>query len=348
MHPGGETIRRFLQNPLDRSCFRSFFDLCHSMTVGLLKYYRSRGIAVPIEQADHDKALSDLAITMLGEFMQSHPQRPFELIFDYFDRHEMSCVDDVPVEQILDQFRILLSGFVKKRLFRWRKTENPQAEILKRRIKDILQPPEYERYTDENGNRWMVALATGKSNSHGDGPIIPFDQLLILVQEAYLHSHTRTAWCHAVFAALERESAYRHALILSDLLLAMVEVNARELEEVAPCPSRPLSPEIGAVLQSVDRIIDATLIRMRQSPIASFYASGRITETEGEGLIAATRLYLMDLGYGGSTDSLPQYFRETMPVDEHERYIKRYKYVFESIVAAAVADFREQLARKMT
>jgi hypothetical protein len=344
----GEIVRRFLQAPLNQSRFREFFELCHASTIGLLKYYRSRGYPVPIERADLDNALSDLAFTLLGEFLASGPDQPYELIFDYYTRHGVGDFESTPAGDLYDHFRVLLSGYIKKQLFWRRKTENPQAEILKRRIKDILQPPAFERSRGNPGEHVMVSRGQREGTPRKNAPAIPFAALVTLVHETFLESNTRTAWCRAVFTALEGDTTYGDAVPLNELLLAMVQVNAGALEELVPQPTQPVSPEFGPAWQTVDRVVGETVMWARREAVPVFVKRGRLGAEDAEAYLDAVGLYLRDLGYCGDTDPIPQYFREVMPRGSQDRYIKHYKYTFEAVISSSADHFRERLAKEMT
>jgi len=348
MQQRGESIRAFLQAPVSPRRFRTFFDLCCATTIGLLNYYRSRGYPVPIERADVQAALSDLACTLLGEFFQTTSDEPFPLIFDYFSRHGVEDLEAVSAEDLYDHFRVLLAGFVKQQLFRRRKSENPQAEILKRRIKDILQPPDYLRFRPNPSSQMMVARADRSAGLRQEAAPLPYAVLRDLVQQAYYDTHTRTAWCLAVFARLDSECGHRNYLPLNDLLLAMVQVNATELEEVVPGPSEPLPPELGAAYQAVGRVINATVTWSRDHVVPQFVQRGRLAAVDTEAYMKAVELYLLDLAYSGGTDLLPRYFREVMPVESHAQYLKTHKYAFEAVIRGSTERFRELLAQEIT
>jgi len=344
----GEIIRAFLQAPLSQSRFRSFFDLCHATTIGLLNYYKSRGYPVPVERADTQAALSDTAYSLLGEFFQATPDERFPLIFDYFARHGMDDFEAAPAEDLYDHFRILLSGYIKKQMFRQRRTEHPQAEILKRRIKDILQPPEYLRFRHNPSNHVMVALVDRAADLREEAAPLPYPVMADMVQQAYYDAHTRTAWCSAVFGRLDLDRGHRNFLPLNDVLLAMVQVNATVLEEVVAGPAKSIPPELGAALQAVDMVVCTTVAWTRESVVPRYVQRGRLTAAESEAYLRAVELYLLDLGYSGGTDPVPLYFREVMPKEAHAEYIKSYKYTFEAVMTSSTERFRELLARKIT
>lgn len=348
MQERGECVRAFLLAPLSRRGFGAFFELCCATTVGVLKYYRSRGYPVPIERADAPGAYHDLACEILGEFFARRTDEPCGLVFDYFARHGVTDFETLPADELYIHFRVLLSGFVKKHLFHRRKTENPQAEILKRRVKDILGPPAFVRFRGNPSGHLMVARADREGRLRSHAPPLPQELVLDIAAQTFRESHTRTAWCRAVFERIDEELEYRNCVRLGDLLLAMVEVNAAALEEVVPQASATLSPELDAVQRTIECGVRETVAWASLEIIAPFVVRGRLQPDDRQAYLRAVEMYLLDLAFSGGTDPIPRYFREVMPAARHASYLADHKYTFEAVISRSVEHFRELLAGQVT
>ncbi|UCD64248.1 MAG: hypothetical protein JSW34_02085 [Candidatus Zixiibacteriota bacterium] len=344
----GEIVRAFLHDPCRRGNFNPFFALAHSTAVGFLRYYHGRGYQLPLHQADQEAAYSDLAVTLLGDLFRSQSRKPFAPVVDYFERHSLEEGRSVSDAELFRHFKTLICGYVKKQLFRLRKTENSQAENLKRRMKDILRPPTFIRIESGYNEPSRVALAKWRDNLRADAPPVSFDRLRQIVQRAYVQSLSRTEWCQKIFELLNAEDDTRNFVYLNDLLTIMVSTNAEALQEMLPPLYRPASPETESMRRSVDCLVDQTVGWAEQNVIAEFILKGRLAACEGRAYCRALENYLLDLSYCGDTDSIPQYFREVTPADQHGSYLARHKYTFETVISASVKYFREKLKEKST
>lgn len=348
MRQPGEIVRGFLLDPRSRSSFDTFFSLCHSTAMGFLRYCHSRGYSLPLHRADREAAYSDLAVTLIGELFRSEPGRAFAPIFDYFERHHLTNFQSVSGAELYRHFKTLICGFVKRQLFRLRKVENSQAEILKRRIKDILRSREYIKIETDYDEPVKVASAKSAQNLRENAPPVPSERLREVVEQAYVESLSRSEWCENIFKVLDAEDDYENAVGLNELLALMVSVNAEALQELLPRPNEPVSPETQAMRNFLDGLIQRTVGWAEKNVIGDFALQGRIEISHARAYGRALENYLLDLCHSGETDSMPQYFREVMPPDEHNCYAKQHKYMFERVISESVKYFTGRLKEQTT
>jgi len=348
MSSPGEIVRGFLLEPRARSNFDPFFSLCHSTAIGFLRYCHSRGYTLPLHRADREAAYSDLATTLLGELFRSEPGRPFAPIFDYFDRHDVTDYQSVNDAELHRHFKTLICGFVKRQLFRLRKVENSQAEILKRRIKDILRSPQYIKLEADYEEPVKVAWRKSAQNLRENAPPAPSELLREVVERAYVESLSRSEWCENIFKALDAEEDYQKAVGLNELLAIIVSVNAEALQELLPRPDEPPTPETEAMRSFLDDLIEQTIGWAKKNVIDDFALQGRIEVPQARAYCRALENYLLDLCHSGETDSMPQYFREVMPPEERDCYLTRHKYMFERVISESIKYFTSRLKEQTT
>jgi hypothetical protein len=200
-----EVLKRFLEEPRSGERFDAFFELCYRHVLGFLRYFRARGFLLPIEQKSDGDRFSDLAFDILGPFLKSPGNRPYVLVFDFFRRQgitDFNCADSV---KLYDLFRSLLFGFTRQELIRIKGTEDPQLKYLKRRFKDVLKGGEYTSFSTGNDPTEYIRLANAETDKHENRPMIPYDRLTALAENAYHQSKGRKEWCRNIFDALNAE-----------------------------------------------------------------------------------------------------------------------------------------------
>lgn len=290
-------------------------------------------------------ALSDLALTLLGELFRSEPDKPFFPIFDYFQRHGLADYAAATESTLYQHFRILIGGYLKKRLFHLRKSEQRQAEILKRRVKDILQPPDYVRLDDQSSLRKSIAKRKYMKDLRPDREPISREVLAETVRRAYVESSNRVNWCDRIFSEINDMKSVQNFLNINHLLESIVKVNGEALEEMCP---QPASPDLRGIRGAVEEAVRNTVDWARENVLTAFVASGKISPVEANMYLRAVEQYLLDLGNCGETDKLPVYFREAMPDSEQGEYRERHKYPFRTVISKSADYFRSRLAEGMT
>jgi len=336
-------LKQFLICP-DKRRFSDVFDDALVYATGYLLYLRHKGYRLPLDSYSEESATGDLALDVLGSLFQSKPARPFHIIFDYYRSLDLREFEGENPQKLWDLFEKLLKGHIHQELSRLKKHLNPQAEILKRRFKDIMKEDAYAGVV--HGYTEFVHLKATQPDF--TLPVIPYEQLCVLVEEAFAGSTSRAGWCRTVLELLAAKSGYCGAVSRTDLLRVVVSVNAAFLEipEFAP-RSLPDARE-GAIRNAISEIRRESLASVAQNVIAPFVQKKRIPAHDAERYLAACERYLDDFGHDGDTDAIPGYFREVMPEEYFDSYLKEFKYVFETVLQRAREDFASRLKNSPT
>ena len=343
----GHIVQAFLLNPLNRKTFDSFFKTCYSHTVGYLRYLKAKGFLLPLEHKTDGNPMADLAIDILGTFLHSTKENPFPVVFDYFNKLDLIEADDVNVDDLYHYFSVLLRGHIRQQLSRLKVEQDPQIDHLKRRFKEILKAPCFGSMQKSRSEEFLCSTQYS-DNLREDKRPMPYEELLRIVETAYVNSTTRTAWCQNIFELLDKETEYQNLVKKHELLAAIVSVNAKYVDADGLQPTRLPTPEDALLMEAIEEAIAQTLLWLREAVLNGFVRKGGISGEEAERLVVASEQYLSDLAHAGETDPIPQYFREVMPKSEHARYLKDYKHVFETTINKAVEDFKERLKKKTT
>ena len=340
-----KTLVYFLERPLSRRAFDPFFELCYRHVRGYLGSLRARGHRLPTDPKDNRDPHADLSIDILGFFLRSTRDQPYILVFDYFRRHGITSFRRVDPDKLLAMFRSLLTGFVCQELSRIRKTENPQTEILKRRFKDILKGNAFAAFKSPDGSTEFLYSAKHKHVKGENCACVSYERLLEIVEEAFLQTNNRKAWCHAIFETIDQEESEPNCVRKHELLSAVVTVMSRhiEVEGLVPC-SLPGADQ-GLLRRNVEKAGKLALHRLNEQVLAPFVGKGILTADIAERFAVAAERYISDMVHSPGVDLLPAYFREVMPEAEHARYLKRYKYTFETAIRKVEEDFRRRLRK---
>jgi len=321
----------FLRSPLERRRFDAFFALTYRQTLAYLRHLRFRGYRLPLDARTDSDALADLAVDLLGEIAATRDNLLFPDLFEFLKGH---CNADFP-ESERDRIESLFTAFltvqIRQRLSRLKLERDPQTENLKRRIKDILKQPPFIMFSAGAASETLIRLDEGDYN-HDQNKLIPIGELRHLVEIAFLHSNSRTSWCHDLFRLLKELTSYSLCVRLSDLLTLMVGVNAGFIEGNARCADPFPNPQ-SALFRKRAELARQSAIASAHSEITDrFVSSGRLTVEEGTFFYHALARYMEDFSSSGETDPIPTYFRESMPPETHSRYLRDYKYVFETVL----------------
>jgi hypothetical protein len=340
----GETVEAFLQKPLDRRCFDAFFRECLRQTVYCLNSLRVRGYHLPSSGEGNSGSLRDLAYGVLGSLLRTERgKRPFHIVLDYFDSKGIARERATSTEKLSDLLTGLLWSFTRQELFRINSEEDPQKAKLKRRLGDVLKGGDYGSDNPPGSAIKYIYLAANQDNQRIDCPMVSYDVLQRIVENAYLDTCNLSQCSMAVFAELDRMGNVQNRLRKHEFVTAAVSVVLRYLETEESRTARLSTPEGDWDVESMTQARQAAVAWLRESVISDFIEKGRITNDTGGRFALAADQYLLDLSAHGNTDPIPQYFREVMPECEHGKYLETYKYVFETIINNAVEDFRRRL-----
>ena len=341
-------LQDFLKNPASRKYFDPFFSLCYRQTLGYLRYLKARGYQLPLDSISPERAFEDLAIDILGGFLQSQKNKPFHIIFDYYEREEIADFPTSDTEQLLDLFPILLRGFIKKELAKIYKQEKPQLDHLKRRFKDILSGPSYGNMKSRDKSAEYIYLKKNKNTLRKKAEPLFYEDLIQIADRAYLNSKTREEWCAMIFQILDQSGNLQNFIKKHEILKAVIAVNAKYVEIDGIQPSKPPSPNELSIRTAARDAIPIALQWSRQNTIQLFLNKGRISPSEAERFLQALNNYLTDFGYDSVTDPIPDYYREVMPEKDHSSYLKKHKYIFETVVNKNLEYFKEILKKNPT
>lgn len=335
----------FLQQPDEPEAFMQFFQMCHKLAVGSLSYLQRRGYRLPVGPHNSFSSISDLAVDILGTFLRFEKDVRFGVIFRYFAKVGISECSNVDPVLAMSKFRGLLLGYVRQELYRINKQEYPEAASLKAQLNKILSSDRYASFS-LNGFSGLICLAASRDAMVVDKSIIPQERLEYIAEEAYVSSLSIEEWCARMFALLTLREEYLPAIPRHQLLAAAVKILGTHMEVDAVPPASLPDPE--------QLLLSWEMLRMREEVaefigaevISRFVKQGRISHETGQCFGSAVALFLADKSNGNQVDLLPAYFRGSMPESEHKHYLRRYKYVFETVMSRAEEEFVDRIRKK--
>ncbi|MGB5105323.1 MAG: hypothetical protein WBP29_11920 [Candidatus Zixiibacteriota bacterium] len=337
----------FLRHPEDRQAFTAFFRMCHKLTVGSLKYLQRRGYRLPVGPHNSFAGISDLAIDVLGTFLRCEKGVRFGVVFNYFTKQGNIDLQTADGAMLMSRFRALLLGYVRQELFRITQQEYPEAADLKRRLNQILANDKYSAVSAD-GHSAMMCLTTSLESVRSNRPTILLEILERLAEEAYLTTRSIEEWCAKIFSLLIQRDEYAPVISKHHLLAVAVKISATHLEVDSIAPSALPTPAQLALSSELEKLRAEVSEFIRTEVITRFVRQGRIAKESSACYERAVEMFLADKSNGNGVDLLPKYFRETMPEAEHEHYLKRHKYVFETVMNRAEMEFVERIKKSST
>ncbi len=339
-----ETVSAFLRSPLDRRRFDLFFRECLRQTLHCLNSLRVRGYRLPVAGECNAATLRDLAYDILGSLLRTERgKKPYHVVFDYFTSRGIDDPHDALTEHLSDLMVGLIWSFTRQELFRLAGQEDPQKAKLKRRLRDVLGGSDYTTNPVPGGSIEYVFLTANRENLRLDRPLLSYERLDKLSRSAYLETCSLSQCCATVFAELDALTDVQNRLRRHELVSAVVAVVSRYLEEDGFSAARLSTPEGDFDAAAMARAREQTIVWLEENTIREFVEKGRIRKEIGDRLALAADCYLMDLSAHGNTDPIPTYFRESVPESEHDKYLEHHKYVFETTISRALAEFRRRL-----
>jgi hypothetical protein len=311
---------------------------------GYLRHLQKQGWRLPLDlTSDHDQ-LGDLAIDLLGPILASSEGKPCSCLVEFLKKHGCEDFSKVDPEELYGVFTARVFYLVHEELRGLRRDADPQVENLKRRFGDILAGPEYSSRQDRRSRITYIALAETPIEKQLETPEITYEELEKVVDAAYRDSNTtRSDWCRKVLETLAARDDVRSSVKKHELVKAAVSVNIRYLRDEAVLASGNSSPETEFAMVKAKEIRLQTLDWLKENVVQKFADKWRISEVAAVGFVKAANLYLQDFVYSAGNDKLPVYFRETMPEEEHRRYLQVYKHPFETTMKRAEEEFRSRL-----
>jgi hypothetical protein len=292
--------------------------------------------------------MSDIAYDILGPFLASRKERPYYVVFEYFERHGMNDPELIIPEILCRCFRILLRGFIRKELTLIRGLENPQIKNLKRRIKDILAGSDYSSKVWPGDKSESCYWAENEAHLRGDCPSVTGDPLYELVKDAFMQSCTRTEWCLQAFRLLDKKIEYRNAVKVHDLISTMIAVNAEFVDAAGQGTWRIPTPVEDYIDKRMSAVIDETITWVESEVLSRFSNKGRISRPDIALILKASRHYLEDFGLDGKPAEIPKYFQNLKPGLSQNDFQKQYKYILETAINQGLREFQRRLRKELT
>jgi hypothetical protein len=224
-----------------------------------------------------------------------------------------------------------------------RHQRDPQRENLKRRLRDILNGPDFTHPPIDGSEADLICSQPALRQLRADKPILTFEELLHVAGDVYAHCRNRQEWCRAIFARLASMPEVANYLRRQELIRAMVTVNLQCVEtgEWLAESSGTAMPAIAR--RDLESARNQALEHVRVRVLERFVLSGSVTEVEAGQFLKAAAIFLIDIAYSPAVDKLPTYFREVMAPETHGGYLERYKYPFETTMKEAEGYFRARL-----
>jgi len=340
----GETVSAFLRAPLNRRCFNAFFDECLRQTIYCLNSLRARGYRLPVVGETSAASLRDLAHGILGSLLRTERgKKPYHVVFDYFGSKGITDPRNTAAERLGNLMMGLLWSHSRQEIHRIKAQEDPQKANLKRRLGDLLRSPGYRTDGASDSPIEYICLASNSDNLRLDCPMLSYEGLQRLAENAYLETCNLSQLCAAIFVELNAMIEVQNRLRRHELVSTIVSVVLRYLDTDGFQTPAQSTPEGDFDAGTINRAREETIDWLTETVIREFVEKGRITKETGNRLALAADQYLIDLSTHGNTDPVPQYFREVMSECEHGKYLETYKYVFETIISRAVEEFRRRL-----
>jgi len=193
-----------------------------------------------------------------------------------------------------------------------------------------------------------VHASTAGDNLRLDRQSLTYNELVQLVEGAYLESHNRTEWCRQIFNCLNDLDDRRNAIRKHELMSAVVAVNLRHHDLEGLRPTHLPTADFQLVVGALDEAKATTLAWLEAALLPEFVRKDRICNEEADQLKLVFEMYITDLAHVGDTDKLPVYFKEVNPDVGPEEYLKRYKYVVDTVVSKGTEYFEELVKNKPT
>jgi hypothetical protein len=300
----------------------------------------AKGYRLPFEHKVGGDPVSDLTIDILGTFLHSTKDQSFPVVFNYFRKFGITDPGLSDSVELYNHFTVLIRGFIRQEIYRIAGQQDPQIDHLKRRFKEILKRPDFTTTKTNPDLAEVVFLSGNAQNLRQEKTPVSYDELLAIAEQAYSMDQPRSQWCRRIFELLNENENMQNFVKKHELLRAVVAVNLKYIDADGLIPSGLPSPEGDFTIKAAEKALEQTLVWLGEAVLKELVRKGRLTENEAGKFKTAALWYLSDLVYSAQTDPIPQYFREAMPEDSHERYLKDYKYLFETTLNKALEYFQ--------
>jgi|GEM_PF-6051304 len=335
IHEIAQITREFLQRPLDRQCFRGFFDVCFHLTRGYLRILESRGHHLPVDEYSGTTPRDDLTFDCLATLFASEPGRPYYPIRDYL---KAKIDSQTPAEEIM----VLLQGIIRKHarqeLFHLTEERDPQAANIRRAVRRAMDAGEYDTITYNGALAWALR-ATGNRRRR-ELPPIDDNALHSFVLEACRLHPNMPERCRAVFQMLDKEEHFANCIEKRRLNATLINVL---IDQRDYAPQGPPTPETAYLLTTRLRHVATAIEQTIEQTFTALADKRDFSVKERGGYYEALTNLMFDFVCHGDYDPLPHYLKESIPSLDTETYLKKHKYVWETCAADCMARIRKLL-----
>jgi hypothetical protein len=349
-HRQGEIVRDFLNDSDTSELPNEFFIVLREHTRTSVSWLLKKGWQLPENSNDARKDVHNTANYLMGLMLGINNGRKYCYILDYFEKHLPCIADPNPI----DYFH-LLTDFVRRfcpqYLTKLKKDENPQMAKLKRQIDRAISDSDNYckdscRFKGKSASVWRVA---NSENLRSDCDPIDFHTLLDIVEEAYYcGSNNAPEWLTNIFEKLSYCNEYQNFLYIHDLKSAMVAIRTKHIEESSIKPVNFRDTKWKILLKAGQKAQKQTIVYIQSEVISKYINKGRLVQHEADQFLRAVESYLADLSNGCETASIPTYLRETRLFDDNQVYLKKYKYMFETVIDESREKFIEIMKKDPT
>lgn len=341
-----EILLDYLREPLSRRRFMDFYRLCYNRTLAYLSYLNNKkGYNLSVETKGDGHPFSDLAIDVLGPFLADSPGEPTARILEMLRINGVDSFEKADPNISFNLFEAMLLKSVRQELSRLSNAADPQTANLKRRFKDTLKSKKYIKVDSQISVIKAYALKLHLDRLRENLPPVRSQDLRPLVIEAFNHSLTRAQWCRGIFNGLDNLTDFQNFLVLYRLLREVVIVNSQAVDIYAPVSGYLPRASDDLNSSAVAKAIRTALEYVEMNCLKTFQEKGKLSADEAQNYLESVEGYLIDLIWSPTTAPLPKYFRETMPENEHDLYLKRHKHMFETAIKTARQIFGETLKK---
>lgn len=340
----GRVIKDFLEDP-NRHNFLKLFEISLTHSRAYLRFLASRGFSLPDSAAHTESPIDTVTFDILGFFFAKESGKPFGKIFDFFQRHGYKDFESTESDDIYDQYLTLLHGFIKRQLTRLRNDENPQIHNLKRAIREALTGKDYRVAKDYSDKQEYVHSVKYANNQRLEKDLLSYDDLIQLVLTAFLHDGctNRPRWIELIFQSLNEKTDVQNRLKQHELTSAMIAINSEYSMMTSPNTHLLETPKITLLRTEIEKERQNSMSWIRSEIIPEYVAKGKIADKITGPVYATIEALLTDFSALGEHDSIPEYFRECMPEELHDRFYTDFKNIFDYLVHKAKEDFAMRL-----
>jgi hypothetical protein len=279
---------------------------------------------------------------IVGSFLRVDGTGRFCLIFDFYTKQGIADFKKDDPTRLFELFKAQIFTFIRQELFRIFKQENPLIARLRRKFNNYIKSSEFiTRPIDENNPEFIIHKRF-RSLARHEKSLIRYEDLYQLAEHCHNASIKYRDWLEIILIELNDMQGVRNYVKVKDLIRAMINVRLRYLELFDDREIQGFTPLHSYIENKINSALERTMTLLRENDLNSFILKGKISYNDAESIASGLQKYLIDYYYTG-TDSIPTYFRETMPKAYHKQYLSNFKHIFESCIKKGIARMDDEL-----